>query len=123
MNNDLNLDRIVDSLVDTVEIGNTLEEAENQLINQVEEQIIKNKIDCETILNHYGVFEIMQNLKRVGIGFDLTPESVYMEFYKFQLEKLNQKLADNYDIKYNYKIDSVEKLEDFTDKAFDVSGE
>ena len=123
MNNDLNLDRIVDSLVDTVEIGNTLEEAENRLINQVEEQIIKNKIDCETILNHYGVFEIMQNLKRVGIGFDLTPESVYMEFYKFQLEKLNQKLADNYDIKYNYKIDSVEKLEDFTDKAFDVSGE
>lgn len=123
MNNDLNLDMIVDSLVDTVEIGNTLEEAENRLINQVEEQIIKNKIDCETILTHYGVFEIMQNLKRVGIGFDLTPESVYIEFYKFQLEELNQKLADNYDIKYNYKIDSVEKLEDFTDKAFEVSGE
>lgn len=123
MNNDLNLDMIVDSLVDTVEIGNTLEEAENRLINQVEEQIIKNKIDCETILTRYGVFEIMQNLKRVGIGFDLTPESVYMEFYKFQLEELNQKLADNYGIKYNYKIDSVEKLEDFTDKAFDVSGE
>ena len=123
MNNDLNLDMIVDSLVDTVEIGNTLEEAENRLINQVEEQIIKNKIDCETILTHYGVFEIMQSLKRVGIGFDLTPESVYMEFYKFQLEELNQKLADNYDIKYNYKIDSVEKLEDFTDKAFEVSGE
>lgn len=123
MNNDLNLDMIVDSLVDTVEIGNTLEEAENRLINQVEEQIIKNKIDCETILTHYGVFEIMQNLKRVGVGFALTPESVYMEFYKFQLEELNQKLADNYDIKYNYKIDSVEKLEDFTDKAFEVSGE
>lgn len=123
MNNDLNLDMIVDSLVDTVEIGNTLEEAENRLINQVEEQIIKNRIDCETILIHYGVFEIMQNLKRVGIGFDLTPESVYMEFYKFQLEELNQKLADNYGIKYNYKIDSVEKLEDFTDKAFEVSGE
>lgn len=123
MNNDLNLGMIVDSLVDTVEIGNTLEEAENRLINQVEEQIIRNKIDCETILTHYGVFEIMQNLKRVGIGFDLTPESVYMEFYKFQLEELNQKLADNYGIKYNSKIDSVEKLEDFTDKAFDVSGE
>lgn len=123
MNNDLNLDMVVDSLVDTTEIGNTLEEAENRLINQVEEQIIKNKIDCETILIHYGVFEIMQNLKRVGIGFDLNPESVYMEFYKFQLEELNQKLADNYGIKYNYKIDSVEKLEDFTDKAFDVSGE
>lgn len=123
MNNDLNLDMVVDSLVDTVEIGNTLEEAENRLINQVEEQIIKNKIDCETILTHYGVFEIMQNLKRVGIRFDLTPESVYMEFYKFQLEELNQKLADNYGISYDYKIDTVEKLEDFTDKAFEVSGE
>lgn len=123
MNNDLNLDMIVDSLVDTVEIGNTLEEAENRLINQVEEQIIKNKIDCETILTHYGVFEIMQNLKRVGIGFDLTPESVYMEFYKFQIEELNQKLADNYGISYDYKIDTVEKLEDFTDKAFDVCGD
>lgn len=123
MNNDLNLDMVVDSLVDTVEIGNTLEESENRLINQVEEQIIKNKIDCENILTHYGVFEIMQNLKRVGIRFDLTPESFYMEFYKFQLEELNQKLADNYGISYDYKIDTVEKLEDFTDKAFEVSGE
>lgn len=112
---ELSLYSIAEELTEQLEIGQTVEQAENELLKQKEYEI-KHGNNAEFALYDYGIFEILSELKRSKLPFDYTnANSVYKTFYYYQLQQLNKKLEKYTDYSKETKV-TKDNFEDLVDK-------